>query len=299
MKLWICGAAAAAILAGTMGAQPAQAQGSDPYISAIDDRPAARLKRQQDDAPKRGPQPDMVVIQPGTFMMGSPAGEERRDRNEGPQVEVTIPYAFEIGRYEVTFDDWAACVAGGGCKGYKPSDNGWGKGKRPVTNVSFDDVQSYVRWINKATGQTYRLPSEAEWEYVARAGSTFPFSTTSGMAISDREANFNGEHPYGPGAAPGRYLKKTVPVGSYAPNAFGVYDIHGNVYEWVSDCYVAGHAGNPGDGSARTDGDCKARIIRGGSWVTHGYQMRAAKRLRYTTDYRYDDFGFRLARTLG
>lgn len=284
------------MLAGLCFGQTASAQSNDPYISAIDDRPAARLARLQDRDAKG--LPDMVVIQPGTFMLGSPNAEEKRDRNEGPQVPVTINYSFEIGRHEVTFDDWKACVDGGGCKGYNPDDNGWGRGKRPVTNVSYNDVQSYIAWLNETTGLAYRLPSEAEWEYVARAGTSLPFSTQSGHGISYREANFNGEFPYGPGAEKGKYLRKTVPVGSYAPNPFGVHDIHGNVYEWVSDCYVAGHVGNPGDGRPRQDGDCKARIIRGGSWVTHGYQMRAAKRLRYTMDYRYDDFGFRLARTL-
>ena len=276
----------------------AAAQSSDPYINAIDDRPAARLRRLQDRDPARGPVPDMVLIQPGTFMMGSPSGEAKRDRNEGPQVEVTIPYSFEIGRHEVTFNEWRACVDGGGCKGYKPSDNGWGRGKRPVTNVSYEDVQSYIDWLNAKTGEAYRLPTEAEWEYVARAGSTHPFSTAQGTSIGDADANLNGEFPYG-GAPKGRYLKKTVPVGSYAANAFGVHDIHGNVYEWVSDCYAKSHAGNPANGQRRTDGNCQRRIIRGGSWVTHGYQMRAAKRLSYTMDYRYDDFGFRLARTIG
>ena len=286
---------AAVMCVSSVGTGAANAQSSDPYISAIDDRPAARLRRLQDDAP--GTLPDMVVVQPGTFLMGSPQSEARRDRNEGPQVEVTIPYSFEFGRHEVTFAEWRACVDDGGCKGYRPDDNGWGRGKRPVTNVSYEDVQTYIAWINDKTGLDYRLPTETEWEYVARAGGSLPFSTRTGTGISDREANFNGEYPYGSGSK-GRYLKKTVPVGSYAPNAFGVHDIHGNVYEWVSDCYNASHAGNPRNGQRRTDGKCDRRIIRGGSWVTHGYQMRAAKRLSYTMDYRYDDFGFRLARTL-
>lgn len=283
------------------------AQSNDPYISAIDDRPAARLRRlrerEQGSIPKQPARPEgvpeMVVIQPGRFLMGSPQNQAKRDRNEGPQIPVSIDYAFEIGRYEVTFNDWNLCVSEGGCNGYRPSDNGWGKGKRPVTNISYDDIQSYILWLNKKTGLAYRLPSEAEWEYVARAGKQLPFSTGSGQAISDRFANFNGKFPYGPNAQAGDYIRKTVPVGSYPANSFGVYDIHGNVYEFVSDCYVAGHSGNPGDGSPRRDGDCDARIIRGGSWVTHGYQMRAAKRLRYTKEHRYDDFGFRLARTLG
>lgn len=282
------------------------AQGNDPYISAIDDRPAARLRRSRERELAAQPPapaqvdgaPEMVVVLPGSFLMGSPQDQKRRDRNEGPQVPVTIDYAFEIGRYEVTFDEWNRCVREGGCDGYKPSDNGWGRGKRPVTNISYNDIMSYIDWLNAKTGLEYRLPSEAEWEYVARAGKQLPFSTRSGLAISDKSANFNGKFPYGPGAEPGAYKRQTVPVGSYPANEFGVHDIHGNVYEFVSDCYVPGHSGNPGDGSPRRDGDCDARIIRGGSWVTHGYQMRAAKRLRYTMEHRYDDFGFRLARTI-
>ncbi|WP_298916599.1 formylglycine-generating enzyme family protein [uncultured Algimonas sp.] len=303
----------------------AMAQSSGPHINAIDDRPAARLRRARDMetaapsatqglAPTLQPQtpqlqmpvaaarpkgaPEMVVIPPGTFMMGSPLHQRKRDRNEGPQVSITIDRPFEIGRYEVTFDEWNKCVKGGGCRRYRPDDNGWGRGKRPVTNISYNDAQSYIEWLNKKTGLTYRLPSEAEWEYVARAGQPLPFSTPTGRGISALEANFNGKFPYGPGTIEGEYKRQTVPVGSYPANSFGVHDIHGNVYEFVSDCYVAGHAGHPGDGSPRRDGNCDARIIRGGSWVTHGYQMRAAKRLRYTMDHRYDDFGFRLARTI-
>lgn len=300
----------------------AMAQSSDPYISAIDDRPAARLRREREREHRRSIQdplrpaepliqpptrpaepradfePKMVVVNPGTFLMGSPNNELQRDRNEGPQVPVTFNYAFEIGVYEVTFREWMNCVRDGGCKGHTPDDKGWGRGNRPVTNVSYQDTQNYIAWLNRKSGKQYRLPSEAEWEYVARAGANTPFSTANGWGITDREANFNGEFPYGDGAPKGKYLRKTVPVGSYAPNAFGLHDIHGNVYEWVSDCYVAGHIGNPGDGRPRRDGNCNRRIMRGGSWVTHGYQMRAAKRLSYTMDYRYDDFGFRLARTL-
>lgn len=301
----LIGVAGLGALAGTP--DRAVAQSSDRYISAIDDRPAARLRRSrelnQGSTPKPAVRPEgvpeMVVIRPGRFLMGSPQNQQKRDRNEGPQIPVSINYAFEMGRFEVTFKDWSLCVSEGGCNGYKPSDNGWGKGKRPVTNISYDDIEGYIKWLNAKTSLAYRLPSEAEWEYVARAGQPLPFSTGSGRAISDRYANFNGKFPYGPDAKPGEYLRKTVPVGSYPANSFGVHDIHGNVYEFVSDCYVAGHAGNPGDGSPRQDGDCEARVIRGGSWVTHGYQMRAAKRLRYTKEHRYDDFGFRLARTLG
>ncbi len=238
---------------------------------------------------------NMVTIPPGQFLMGSPRSELKRDANEGPQIAVTIAAPFEIGRYEVTFDDWDKCINGGGCKGYRPDDRGWGRGKRPVINISWNDANSYIRWLNKKTGLRYRLPTEAEWEYVARGGTNAPFST--GNALSSEQANFNGEFPYG-AAAKGVYRRKTVPVGSFPANEYGVFDIHGNVYEWVEDCWSPNHENAPKDGRARKDGDCKFRIMRGGSWVTHGYQMRASKRLRYTQDYRYDDYGFRLARTL-
>ncbi len=238
---------------------------------------------------------NMVTIRPGIFTMGSPQSEARRDANEGPQHQVHINYPFEVGKYEITFEDWNACIAGGGCRGHRPKDGGWGQGKRPVINISWQDSKAYINWLNKKTGLNYRLLSEAEWEYVARDGQGGPFST--GFGIGAYDANFNGEFPYGNGPQ-GAYRRKTMAVGSFPANNFGVYDIHGNVYEWVEDCWSETHLGAPGNGSARKDGDCKFRVMRGGSWVTHGYQMRAAKRLRYTTNYRYDDYGFRIARTL-
>jgi len=238
---------------------------------------------------------NMVTMLPGKFMMGSPNDEVRRDSNESPRHEVTIDYPFEVGKFEVTFSEWGACVADGGCRGHRPKDGGWGRGNRPVINVSWQDGKSYIKWLRRKTGLNYRLLSEAEWEYVARAGQKGPFSM--GYSIGAYDANFNGEKPYGNGPQ-GPYRKKTLPVGSFKPNAYGLYDIHGNVYEWVEDCWNENHSGAPANGKARKDGDCKFRVMRGGSWVTHGYQMRASKRLRYTTDYRYDDYGFRIARTL-
>ena len=239
---------------------------------------------------------NMMTILPGSFMMGSPQHEVRRDANEGPRHEVAINYSFEVGKYEVTFSEWDVCVADGGCRGHRPKDGGWGKGNRPVINVSWQDAKAYTKWLSRKTGLNYRLLSEAEWEYVARAGQEGPFSM--GYSIGAYDANFNGAKPYGDGPS-GPYLRKTKPVGSYPANAFGLHDIHGNVYEWVEDCWNPNHSGAPANGKARKDGDCKFRVMRGGSWVTHGYQMRASKRLRYTTDYRYDDYGFRVARTLG
>lgn len=238
---------------------------------------------------------EMVVINSGAGMLGSPQDEDKRQRFENPMRETLINYQFEVSKYEITFDDWDNCVKDGGCAGYKPDDNGWGRGKRPVINICYDDTQKFISWINGKTGETYRLLSEAEWEYVARAGQVAPFG--NGFDISSKQANFDGKAPYGT-AAEGHYLRKTQVVGQYEPNAFGIYDMHGNVYEWVEDCWNEDHSGAAGDGSARTDGDCKFRIMKGGSWAAHGYQTRAAARIRYVTDYRYDDYGMRLARTL-
>lgn len=238
---------------------------------------------------------DMVVINPGSGKLGSPDFEKKRARFENPLRDTMIGYSFEVSKYEITFDDWDNCVKDGGCSGHKPDDKEWGRGKRPVINVSYNDSQNFLTWLNGKTGQSYRLLSEAEWEYVARAGQEGPFG--SGYDMSAQYANFDGKAPYGTGAK-GEYLRKTQPVGQYEPNAFGVYDMHGNVYEWVEDCWNANHNDAIGDGSARTDGDCNFRVMKGGSWVTHGYQTRAAARIRYVTDYRYDDYGIRIARTL-
>ena len=238
---------------------------------------------------------DMVAINPGQGRLGSPETQARRARFENPMRETSIDYAFEVSKYEITFADWDKCLADGGCGGYQPADGGWGRGQRPVINISYDDAQNYIKWINRKTGLNYRLLSEAEWEYVARAGRPAPFG--NGEHISAKYANFDGKKPYGTDEV-GPYHRKTQPVGKYEANAFGVHDMHGNVYEWVEDCWNENHSGADGTGQARRDGDCKYRVMKGGSWVTHGYQMRAAARVRYVTDYRYDDYGFRLARTL-
>ena len=132
--------------------------------------------------------------------------------------------------YEVTFSEWEACVSAGGCNGYRPDDRGWGRGNRPVMNVSWDDAQSYVRWLSSKTGHNYGLLSESEWEYVARAGTETPFYF--GSTISTDQANYNGNYTYGSGRE-GVYRRKTLPVGRFSANVWGVYDMHGNVWEWV------------------------------------------------------------------
>ncbi len=229
--------------------------------------------------------PQMVTIPAGSFLMGSPESEEGRDDDEGPMHEVTIAEAFAVGAYEVTFAEWDACAAEGGCGGYRPDDNGWGRGRRPAINVSWEDAQGYVRWLSEKTGQEYRLLSEAEWEYAARAGNGARYSF--GDDISPSQANYRDS---GNG--------KTAAVGSYRANGFGLYDMHGNVYEWVQDCWNGSYDGAPSDGRAWQNRNCSLRVLRGGSWYDHSRALRAANRNRNDAGNRNNNNGFRVARTL-
>ena len=238
----------------------------------------------QDDLASGGSGPQMVVLPAGTFEMGCVSGRECYE-NEKPVREVTIP-AFAMGVYEVTFAEWDACVAAGGCGGHRPGDERWGRGRRPVISVDWNDAQSYVEWLSAETGESYRLPSEAEWEYAARAGTTTPFHT--GPTISTDQANYRG----------GVYRQKTVPVGSFPANAWGLHDMHGNVWEWTVDCWNGSYAGAPTDGSAWETGDCAVRILRGGSWYHFPRNLRSAFRGWDASGNRSDKFGFRVARTL-
>jgi formylglycine-generating enzyme required for sulfatase activity len=243
--------------------------------------------------------PEMVVIRAGRFTMGSPPSEPERADDEGPQHEVTIPKPFAIGRFEVTFVEWEACVSAGECGGHRPSDRGWGKGSRPVIDVSWDDAKAYAAWLSRKTGEGYRLLSEAEWEYAARAGTTTPFST--GERITADEANFDGNHSYN-GSRKGVYRMMTVPVGSFAANAFGLHDMHGNVWEWVEDCYQDNYDGAPTDASASTAGTCRYRVLRGGAWLNLARSLRSAERnwdmLRLRNSHLGFRIGFRVFRTL-
>jgi len=243
------------------------------------------------------PHIDMVRIEGGCFMMGSPADEAERDSDEGPQHEVCLD-TFEIGRYEVTFADWDACVADGGCSAW-PDDEGWGRNRHPVINVSWQEAHDYIRWLNGKGGQRgYRLPSEAEWEYAARAGTTTPYST--GPCISTDQANFDGTFEYGDCPPPTQVdLHKTLPVGSYEPNPWGLYDMHGNVNELVADCWNDDYEGAPTDGSAWEDGNCTRRVLRGGSWQGFPGYLRSAYRCRSGPAFGHRTIGFRLARTVG
>ena len=229
--------------------------------------------------------PEMVVVPAGSFMMGSP-----EEAAEMPIHRVTIAEPLAVGKYEVTFAEWEACVADGGCYGHRPNDEGWGRGNRPVIHVSWNHVQTYAMWLSEKTGEPYRLLSEAEWEYVARAGSgTRKYSW--GNEIGRNRANCDGCGSRWDG-------KQTAPVGSFAANGFGLHDVHGNVWEWLQDCWNGTYAGAPADGSAWEQGDCNTRVLRGGSWYNYPRYLRSAFRPWYTTGNRYNLVGFRVARRL-
>ncbi len=228
--------------------------------------------------------PEMVIVPAGSFLMGSPSKEHARFTHEGPQREVRLQ-AFAVGKYEVTFDEWDACVANGGCNAYNPSDFA-GRGRQPVINVSWNDAQAYVGWLSQATGKKYRLPSEAEWEYAARAEITTTY--TFGDSITKEQANFFRLEPN----------VGVRPVGSYPANAFGLHDVHGNVWEWVQDCWNDSYQGAPIDGSAWITGDCTKRVERGGSWFDEAQILRSASRHRNSVVGRFVSLGFRVARTL-
>jgi formylglycine-generating enzyme required for sulfatase activity len=237
----------------------------------------------------------MVVVPAGTFTMGSHSNEPEREFGE-EQVRVSIAASFAVGRYAVTFDEWDACFADRGCNGYKPHDWGTGRGKHPVINVNWGDAKSYAAWLSRKTGKSYRLLSEAEREYVARAGTTTPFWW--GSSITPKQANYNGNYTYEGGGSKGKYRERTVPVDSFEPNPWGLYNVHGNVWEWTEDCWNNSNTGNPGDGRARTTGDCGRRVVRGGCWFRGPQSLRSAYRFSWPAGLRDLYQGFRLARTL-
>ncbi|TVR96421.1 MAG: formylglycine-generating enzyme family protein [Rhodospirillales bacterium] len=246
--------------------------------------------------------PEMVVVPAGTFLMGSPDNEEGRSDDEGPQHRVTIAKPFAIGRFAITFAEYDHfCDA----TGYdKHGDRGGGRARRPVIKVSWEDAQAYVAWLSRETGKPYRLPSEAEWEYACRAGTTTPFSF--GETITPEQVNYDGNHPYA-GGKKGLYRGDTVPVASLPANPWGLYEMHGNVLEWCEDHWHDSYDGAPPDGRAWLDTDAVAgalRVWRGGSCFDHARHVRSA--CRYVTmggpsarpEVRVVLFGFRIARVL-
>jgi formylglycine-generating enzyme required for sulfatase activity len=253
--------------------------------------------------------PEMVVVPAGSFTMGSPASENGHAIWEEPQHAVTFDGPFAVGKFSVTFAEWDACVADGGCNGYRPPDQSWGRGRRPVINLTWDNAKTYVAWLSKKTGKPYRLLSEAEREYVTRAGTTTPFWW--GTSINPRQANYRGDLAYDNGVK-GEYRKQTLPVETFEPNAWGLYQVHGNVFEWVEDCWHDRYKGAPSDGSAWIEsGGCsgvplspgssipRGHVIRGGAWSSGPVLLRSASHnINIPPENHNSEIGFRGGRTL-
>jgi formylglycine-generating enzyme required for sulfatase activity len=259
--------------------------------------------------------PELVVVPAGTFAMGAPPDEERHPGNtQGEdQVRVAIAKPFAVGRFAVTRGEFAAFVAAtdfrtdGGCfvstgSAFKRDpERSWRSpgfaqdDRHPVVCVSWEDAKSHVAWLSSLTGKSYRLLSEAEREYVARAGSTTPFWW--GATVSTDQANYDGNIRYGAGAK-GVWRQATVPVDSFAANPWGLYNVHGNVWEWTEDCWNQENAGNPGDGRARVEGDCNLRVRRGASWGNYPHTIRSARRYMEPSGNRLNTIGFRVAKSL-
>jgi formylglycine-generating enzyme required for sulfatase activity len=230
---------------------------------------------------KNGIDIEWADIPAGTFMMGSPENEKDRCDEEGPQHQVTLS-GFKMSKYAVTFAQYDAfCEATGRSK---PSDEGWGRGNRPVINVDWNDATAFAQWMG------CRLPTEAEWEYACRAGTSTPFNT--GDCLSTAQANYNGNNPYS-NCVKGSFLERTQPVGSYAPNAWGLYDMHGNVWEWCSDWYGSYSSFPQTNPTGPASGSY--RVLRGGSWIYSGRYCRSANRNYFLApSNRHFNSGFRL-----
>ena len=234
------------------------------------------------------PFPTRVEVPRGTFMMGG------HNSNEQPVHRVTFAQPFDLGRTEVTFREWDACVADDACDGYRPADQGWGRGMQPVINVSWENAQTYVAWLSRKMGKNCRLPSEAEWEYAARAGSTTEYALPS----PDGSDDIQGKGLANCTDCGSKWdFKRAAPVRQFPANAWGLHDMHGNVYEWVEDCLHNNYANAPEDGRAwreENGGDCSSRALRGGSWVDDLVNARSAFRDWYNPYYRGNDLGFRV-----
>jgi formylglycine-generating enzyme required for sulfatase activity len=265
--------------------------------------------------------PEMVVVPQGRFTMGSPAGEPGRRTDEGPAHPVSIAQPFAIGKYLVTRAEFAAFASdtghnpAGGCDVWNGTDwvtqreRSWQSpgfdqdDRHPVVCVSWTDAKTLAAWLSAKTGRAYRLPSEAEWEYAARAGTATPYFFGTDDRDFCRYGNgadltLKKKYPnYGAVLTCDDGYPFTAPVGSYLANAFGLYDMHGNAWEWVEDCYHDSLADAPSDGSAWV-GSCTRRVVRGGAWASYPRSLRSATRFPNGQDLRRDQWGIRLARTV-
>ena len=249
-----------------------------PFTAATE--PPGALVAFEADMRLAGPGPAMVVVPAGSFRMGCVSGNACTPQ-ERPVRTVTFAEPFSISKYEVTFDEFDAFARA--TDRPIPDDSGWGRGRRPVVNVSWDDAKAYAEWLAAETGRRYRLPTEAEWEYAARAQTETPFAWGEGAVDKANCANC------------GRSPSRTLPVGSYTANAWGLHDMHGNVWEWVQDCWNDSYEGAPPTGKASTRGDCGRRVVRGGSWFNEAMFARSASRLRGDPTMYGSIAGFRVA----
>jgi formylglycine-generating enzyme required for sulfatase activity len=236
--------------------------------------------------------PEMVVVPKGSFTMGTPMTEVDRYKGEDPLHRVTLARPFAVGRFTISFDEWDACLADGGCDGNKGDDK-FGRGRMPAQGITFDAAKSYLAWLSRKVGRTYRLSSESEREYFTRAGTTTAF--WFGKTISSQNANYAAGTPYG-GGPRGVDSKGPAVVDSYAPNPFGLYQVHGNVWEWTEDCFNKRYTEDtPTDSAPWLEGDCTKHMVRGGLWNWSADKSRSG--------YRDDNYfgsgnSFRVVRTL-
>jgi formylglycine-generating enzyme required for sulfatase activity len=243
--------------------------------------------------------PVMAVVPAGSNLIGSPRDESGRSDTEGPQQPVVFRVPLAVGRSEISFEEYIACVNEGGCPPGLPGDYGWGYGKQPVINVSWNHAKAYVGWLSRKTGGKYRLLTEAEWEYAARGCAKVCQSTPFwfGSEITGDRVNYDSRVAY-LGSLKTTARRRTVPIDSSEPNPFGLLHVHGNVSEWVEDCWKENLVGLSPDGLARTDGDCSRRVLRGGSWADEPKDVRSAARSWEMPGERRAQIGFRVARDL-
>lgn len=246
--------------------------------------------------------PVMVVLPAGDYDMGSPPIDQGRPYHEGEFRHVIISKPFAVGKFEVTFDEWDACVAAGQCA--ELEDEGWGRGRRPAINVTWTEADRYTKWLAQKTGQSYRLLTEAEWEYAARAGAgnarffgLKPDAVCTYANVYDKTAHEEYEFDWKPFPCDDGFTV-TAPAGSFKPNAFGLHDMLGNVWEWTEDCESGMWRNAPNDSSARMGGNCNERAYRGASWINYPPSyLRTSDRYKFIGA-RYNDLGFRVARSL-
>ncbi|MBU6367967.1 MAG: SUMF1/EgtB/PvdO family nonheme iron enzyme, partial [Gemmatimonadetes bacterium] len=265
----------------SLGADPSKAE-LEAFLKAFPNGKYAGLARakiktieERERAQARPAAPAPSTTAPAETRPAQVAGPGK-DCAECPEM-VRIPgRSFMAGKYEVTFAEWDACVAGGGCNGYRPEDRGWGRGRRPVINVNWNDAQAYVQWLSNRTGKRYRLLTSEEWEFAARAGTTSEYSWGNEEPVCNESARNGANFDACPD-------DRTRPVGSFPANGFGLHDVHGNVWEWVEDCY---------------EGNCRRRVLRGCSWFNNPQDLRSADRIGDVPSDRSGLIGFRVARTL-